>query len=356
VNNQTLKIVEIGEKSLNWIKNIGLVLVTTVITLAIVEIILRVFLGDTLYSGKANRSLYYSKPTFALTKNGAVHYAPNTPLRSLAIYYNKFEYETKHHTNNLGFISDVNYTKEDKRGIIFLGDSFTAGVGSTTPWLNTLNHKYKDINLYSFGVTGTGQENFYRLFENFQNSLNYDTVVILSISDDLHRKLWYPIALEDRLYFCREKSTKEQCLKHYPIMHLIDYNLDRETLLVPDELYLKKAYRLLKTRVHNQLQNEKVKKYTPPKHIDIRYIADIKKLADKEGKRVLFIHIPEKSEVNTKEYRYNIAQELKDLGIEYYPILKTHKWDKSMYHIHDGHPNDKGYKHISNIVEEILIK
>ncbi len=342
---------------MNWIKNSLLVLVSTVITLIVVEIILRVFLGDILHSGKASRSLYYSKPLFELTPNRAVHYASDVPLRSLAIYYNKFEYETKHHTNNMGFISDVNYTRDDSRdGIIFLGDSFTAGVGSTTPWINTLNHKYKDINLYSFGVTGTGQENFYRLYKQFKDKLNYNTVVIMSISDDLHRRLWYPLTIKDKIYFCIDKSTKEQCLKGYPLMHLIDYDLDRDTLLVPDELYLKKAYRLLRGKLQHKTKAKVVKKYTLPKHIDIGYIAEIKKLADKEGKRVLFIHIPEKSEVDIKEYRYDISQELKDLGIEYYPILKTHKWDRGMYHIHDGHPNDKGYENISKIVEEILIK
>ena len=350
-----MKIEEIGEKSLNWIKNSLLVLVSTVVTLIVVEIILRVFLGEVLYTGKVGRSLYYSNPLFEVTPNGAVHYASDTPLRSLAIYYNKFEYETKHHTNNMGFISDVNYTKDSsKDGIIFLGDSFTAGVGSTTPWLQTLNHKIKDKNLYSFGVTGTGQENFYRLYQNFKDSLNYNTIVIMSISDDLHRKLWYPLTVRDKLYFCREKSTKEQCLKGYPLMHLIDYNLDRDTLLMPNELYLKKAYRVLRNGIHKKIHNKTTKKYTPPKRIDIKYIADIKKLADKEGKRVLFIHIPEKGEVENGEYRYDIANDIEKLGIEYYPILKTYKWDRSMYHIHDGHPNNKGYENLSKIVEGIL--
>ena len=341
---------------MNWIKNSLLIIISTVVTLIIVEIILRLFLGNILYSGKSGRSLYYSKPTFSLTSNGAVHYAKDVPLRSLAIYYNEFEYDTKHHTNNLGFISKKDYHKEDKKGAIFLGDSFTAGVGSTDPWLPVLDNKYQDINLYSFGVTGTGQENFYRLFESFQDSLNYETVVIVSISDDLNRKLWYPMTVKEKLYFCREKSTKEQCMEHYPIMTIIDYNLDRETLLMPDELYLKKAYRLLKKRVAQKLQKSEGKqpKYTPPSHIDITYIAQIKALADKKGKKIIFIHLPEKSETAKGEYRYNIAQDLKDLGIAYYPALKTHPWDMSLFHANDGHPNDKGYAYISSIVEEIM--
>ncbi len=342
---------------MSWIKNSLLVIISTVVTLLIVEIILRLFLGNILYSGKSGRSLYYSKPPFSLTSNGAVHYAADIPLRSLAIYYNQFEYDTKHHTNNLGFISNKDYHKEDKKGAIFLGDSFTAGVGSTTPWLPLLDSKYPNINLYSFGVTGTGQENFYRLFESFQDSLNYDTVVIVSISDDLgSRPLWYPLTVKDKLYFCREKSTKEQCMEHYPIMTLIDYGIDREILLIPDELYLKKAYRLLRTRLHQKMQKteKEQQKHTTPAHIDITYIAQIKALADKKGKSVIFIHLPEKSEAANGEYRYDIAQDLKELGITYYPVLKMHQWDMSLFHENDGHPNDKGYSYISSIVEEIM--
>ncbi len=341
---------------MNWIKNSLLLIVSTVVTLIIVEIILRLFLGNILYSGKSGRSLYYSKPPFNLTSNGAVNYAADIPLRSLAIYYNKFEYDTKHHTNNLGFISSKDYHKEDKKGAIFLGDSFTAGVGSTTPWLPLLDSKYPNINLYSFGVTGTGQENFYRLFESFQDSLNYDTVVIVSISDDLNRKLWYPMAIEEKLYFCREKSTKEQCTKNYPIMTLIDYGLDRETLLMPDELYLKKAYRFLRNKLAQKIKEgqKEQKKYIPPSHIDMTYIAQIKALADKKGKNVIFVHLPEKSEAASGEYRYDIAKDLKDLGITYYPVLKTYHWDMSLFHDNDGHPNDKGYAYISSIVEGIM--
>lgn len=342
--------------SLNWIKNSLLLVISTVVTLIIVEIILRLFLGNILYSGSASRSLYYSKPPFSLTSNGAVHYAADMPLRSLAIYYNQFEYDTKHHTNNMGFVSNKDYHKEEKKGAIFLGDSFTVGVGSTNPWLPLLDGKYPDINLYSFGVTGTGQENFYRLFESFQESLNYDTVVIVSISDDLNRKLWYPMSVKDKLYFCREKSTKEQCMERYPIMTLIDYDIDRETLLMPDELYLKKAYRLLRSRIGQKMQKSEKEqpKYTPPSHIDITYISQIKALADKKGKSVIFIHLPEKSEALSGEYRYDITQDLKELGIAYYPVLKTHKWDMSLFHENDGHPNDKGYAYISSIVEEIM--
>ncbi len=351
------------------IKNISLTLVSTLIALLAVEIILRLFLGNILYTGNKFRTLYYSSPTLQVVKNGnnAVHYTPNIPIRSITVYYNKVEYDTRHHTNNMGFISNKDYHKEDKDGVLFLGDSFTAGVGSSKPWLPMLNEKYPDINLYSFGVTGTGQKNFYKLFENYQDDLNYSTVVIMSISDDLTRPLWYPLKVKNSLYFCRESTTKKQCTTHVLFkIPLIDYNINENSLLLPEELYLKKAYKVFKSKYItykelNKKQEEKVKKLSvkakksPHKPtIGLEYIAKIKELADKKGKRVIFVHIPEKEETMSGKYRYNVGERIKALDIEYISVLKDYKFDKNMYYTHDGHPNDKGYAYISSIIEDIM--
>lgn len=378
-----------GKRSLNLIKNLSLTLISTLITLIIVEIVLRLFLGHILYTGNKFRSLYYSSPNLEVVQNGdnpfAVHYKPNTAIRSITVYYNKIEYDAKHHTNNMGFVSDVNYSKEAKKGAIFVGDSFTAGVGSNKPWLPILNKKYPNINLYSMGVTGTGQENFYKLFENYQDKLNFDTVVIMSISDDLRRIMWYPVEKNGWLYFCSDKTITEECKRGKRIAKEIDYNIDRETLLLPEELYIVKAYRVLKSRYEAFTKSQEAKKVqeakkaqetkltaakvtpkptakpvarkkaAPAKHeIDLDYIAKIKALADQTGKRVLFVHIPEKGETRSGHYRYNVGERIKAMGIEYYPLLKDYKFDMTMFHPHDGHPNDKGYAYISSIVENIL--
>lgn len=390
-----MKTKAIGVRSLNLIKNSILAIVSTLITLIIVEIILRLFLGHILYTGSKFRSLYYSNPNLEVLQDDnhslyATHYKPNIPLRSITVYYNKVEYDTKQHTNNFGFINDVDYKKEDKSGVIFLGDSFTAGVGSNKPWLPMLNKKYPDINLYSMGVTGTGQENFYRLFDHYQDALNYDTVVIMSISDDLRRPLWYPVNKNGWLYFCRDREVTKECKHGKRIAGLIDYNIDRETLLLPEELYIYKAYGVLKSKYEafkkaqeqkkatekpkekpiaksEPVKNQKVvaqkpippkpiAKKAPPKKsgISLEYIAKIKELADAKGKRVIFVHIPEKGETQSGKYRYRVGDRIKAMGVEYHPILKDYQFDLSMFHVHDGHPNDKGYAYISSIIEDIL--
>ena len=341
------------------IKNLLLTLFSTLLTLLLVEGVLRSFYADYLYTGSGARSLYYSSPNLMMTDdNKSVHYVPNTDIRSIAVYYNKVEYDTKHHANNFGFLSDENYVKENKSGVAFVGDSFTAGVGSTKPWIPELNTKYKNINLYNLGVTGTGIWNFYHTLITNQNALNFDTIVIMSISDDLRRHQWYPVEKNNYLYFCYEGDMIHACKKDQRIAKFIQYDTDESTLLQPEEMYIYKAFQLLK---HKYETLEKQNKPKPIKSVlltnlnyDMVYITKIKEFADQTGKKVIFVHIPEKREVTAKYYRCKIKDDIEKLGIEYHPLLLTHHFDLSMYHKNDGHPNNKGYTYISSIVEEIL--
>jgi hypothetical protein len=332
------------------------------VTLLLAEVILRFFFADYLYSGNGLRSLYYSSPNLTISEdNRSVHYTPNTDIRSIAVYYNRIEYDTLHHANNLGFLSDRNYTKESKPGIVFLGDSFTAGVGSTSPWIPKLDKKYPNINLYSFGVTGTGIPNFYRTLKTFQNDLNFDTIVIMSISDDLRRHQWYPFEQEGYLYFCYDKNVGKSCRKKQRIAKLIEKDVETSSLLQPEEPYLFKAYQVIKKKLSTPKQKQKLSEIArlrmlipPNQHYNIDDVKRIKILANRTGKRVIFVHIPEKKEIQIGYYRCNIQEEMKKLGIDYYPLLHTHHFDLSMYHKHDGHPNDKGYAYIASIIKKIL--
>ena len=341
------------------IKNILLTLITTVITLFFAEYILRTFFSDYLYTGSHARSLYYSYPNLTMTKdNKTIHYQPNSPIRSVAVYFNQIEYDTHHYANNFGFLSDENYTKENKKGVLFLGDSFTAGVGSLTPYIPKLNKKYKDINLYSMGVTGTGIWNFYSTLNTFKDKLNFDTIVVISISDDLRRHSWYPDNQNNALYFCFDENvTSHTCKNPQKTATHITLEQDSSTLLKRDDIYLYKAYNILKTKYHNRHKpKRKVRKNVllTNLHFDKVYIKKIKELADKLHKKVIFMHIPEKQEALANEYRCDIQEYIESLGIEYHPLLTEYHFDKSMYHKHDGHPNDKGYNQISKIIEDIL--
>jgi len=331
------------------IKNMLLLLLSTVITLGISEVFLRYTMSEVLYPGTRGRTLYYGENTFKVEDNQAVHYRPNALIRSIAVYYNKVEYDTKHQSNNLGFLSDTDYKKEDKKGILFLGDSFTAGVGSTTPWIPKLDKHYADINLYSLGVTGTGVENFYRTYEKFENTLNYDTVVIMAISDDMTRPLWKPVEKDGWIYF--DYKNKRQ-----PIMRTIKSDVESDSLLYPEQLFLIKGYKLVKEKLLHKKEKHLNFGNMPRKPYEASYrsLEKIVKLAKQKDKRVIFVHLLEKREFHHAKYRFNLKERIEALGIEYFPIIGKYRMDLSMYHVHDGHPNDKGYQRISEIVADIL--
>lgn len=333
----------------NWIKNLLLVIITTFITLAIAEVFLRYTMENALYPKSSARKLYYSKHPFVIEDNAAVHYTPNSLIRSIAVYYNEVEYDTKHHSNNFGFLSDVDYYKDtNKKGILFLGDSFTAGVGSTSPWIPLLDKKYPNINLYSLGATGTGIENFYRTYEAFESKLNYDTIVIMAISDDMTRPLWKPIEKDGLIYFSYNHKNK-------PIMHTIPANINNKKVLYPEQLYIIKGIKLLKQKlIHKKKHKLDFNMQRTPYETSYKALEKIKKLATSKNKRVLFIHLLEKNEMLKGRYRYKLKDKIEKMGIEYYSIFGKYRFNGSMYHIHDGHPNNKGYQQISEIVSDIL--
>ena len=107
----------------------------------------------------------------------------------------------------------------------------------------------------------------------------------------------------------------------------------------------------------------KIQKKKPEPDIDIpkarfeasyKALEKIKKLATSKNKRVLFIQLLEKNEMFKGRYRYKLKDKLEKMGIEYYSIFGNYRFNGSMYHTHDGHPNDKGYQAISEMVSDIL--
>ena len=58
---------------------------------------------------------------------------------------------------------------------------------------------------------------------------------------------------------------------------------------------------------------------------------------------MVFIHLPEKGEVLSKRYRYDVKKELEARGIVYEPCLQQMEWSEDMFLANDSHPNAKGY-------------
>jgi hypothetical protein len=66
------------------------------------------------------------------------------------------------------------------------------------------------------------------------------------------------------------------------------------------------------------------------------------------------IHLPQKYEVLTNNYYINIADQVADMGVNYYPALKNCSWSMDMFFTRDGHPNSRGYENITKCVSGYL--
>ena len=124
------------------IANISLFFVSLIICFVIGEIGIRLL--NLTYAGHASRVLMFSEDAFQLDSNGAVRYAPNKRIRTVAVYDGNIEYDVVFDTNNLGFVDSKDYIDEaslDKKYYAFVGDSFTAGFHGGEAWVPKLNNR-----------------------------------------------------------------------------------------------------------------------------------------------------------------------------------------------------------------------
>jgi len=318
------------------------------------------------------RSLMFSSQTFQLDPNGAVRYQPNKNLRTVAVYNNKIEYDVHFNTNNLGFIDDKDYEYENapnKRYYVFVGESFTAGFHGGEPWIPKLrrNIEGKNIEIYNLGVSGTGIEHFYRLLKSTSEQLHITHIVILAISDDSTRNFWYPLTNSSEIRFCRENVHSSECIKTPYIAKIIDPTSSSEDILkVADNMIedrgkgsglrgVLKQSELL-TFVVRSLRTMSQKKIgNTGNSFSLDALRNIREAFP--SAEIYFIHLPQKQEVVNGEYFLdNAGKEIEKIGISYFPALKEWHWQKDMFFVHDGHPNNVGYDNIRNCVSSYLFR
>lgn len=380
----------IKNKSLGLLKSLLLLAVTTFICLLVAELILRMTpLGS--YSLK-QRVLFYSQPAFFELDGHAVSYQPNTEVRSVAVYGDQIDYDTTKKTNNLGFYDQMDYykAKDGFKNIAFIGDSFTSSSGSNEPWVAELrkNIKKDDIRLYNFGVSATGLTHFHYLLRHLlsQDKVALDEVNLMVISNDFFRYIWYPLTTKEGVRLCRGgEINKEECSKQALTMHSIDISDNREQVLKKAKsIYARNSklsddYRtsfIKRTRLLNLICDalikaqgldskvismcphlERLKKQTYQKNLLFRESvrAIIRMTQEFPDIKFRVYHIPEVGEVVNKQYsNLRLRQEMKHIGIDYVPLLSECEWNRSMYHKHDGHPNDVGYKNLANCMAKFI--
>ena len=321
----------------------------------------------------------YSSQTFRLDSNNVVRYIPNEHIRTVAVYAEKIEFDAWFDTNNLGFVDNQDYGKTDdmkEKYYAFIGDSFVTGHG-VGPWIPELRDNIQAANstieIYNLGVDGIGVEQFYGLLKSASEQIKITNIVMLPISNDFYRQLWYPLTTNEEIRFCPISLDPKKCAKGSYIIRVINGDASQEEILDITREMKKNGNRY----VGNQANRRKslweyshlylfVKRsyldiygtqYSPEDKSVKRSLAALKNIRELfPDAEISLIHLPEKGEVAKHKYSLEIRQQIEELGIKYYPALTDCEWSTDMFWRNDAHPNRLGYTCISSCVYNYLFR
>ncbi|MBD2653903.1 SGNH/GDSL hydrolase family protein [Synechocystis sp. FACHB-383] len=373
-----------SKKIIKISQNIVLIFASIAFSLVLAEIVLRLTnLGKySLY----DRTLFFTAPSLVQGKDKTVKYEPKTDIRSVAIYGDQVDYDITYGTNNLGFVDNVDYdfNLASTKKIVFIGDSFTAGDGSNYTWVSQLRQLLDrpDINLYNFGVTGTGIKHFQQLLASVKDTVRFNEINIMVIGNDFFRPLWYPVVQGQALWFCSQENAQDCVEKYPPVIYTADKNESQtelinrakqlyETKNLPEQ---SKPNFLQQFRLYNlicdlySLGNNKPSSLNLCPHLRFAQaneydknelykdsLTTLQEIKDSFPDAVIrVVHIPEKGEIFNNKYSLEIRDDIKQMGLEYVPLLEICPWNRDMYHKHDAHFNDLGYRNLTNCIWENL--
>lgn len=326
-----------------------------------------------------DRCLLFSSQPFKLYSGGAVRYVPNARIREAAVYNGKIEYDVWYATNNLGFVDTKDYGRgivPGKRYYAFVGDSFTTGVTGGSPWVPALRNNGLRAEVYNFGVEGAGFEHFHRLLHGMKGKVPITHIVLVAITDDFFRGYWHPLEIDGKISFCSEGAPHAQC-QPVPIAVIIPPNTSADEV----RTIAKKQHKEIRARV-NELNAADGIRYRlesllyddsaiyyyskvffdtyhrshEPSNIDAAMESMRKIRSEYPATEIHLVHLPQKYEVKTGHYAINIAGQVADLGISYFPALEKCNWSGEMFLKLDGHPNRSGYENIAKCVSAHLFE
>lgn len=350
-----------------------LAVMAILLTLGVAELVLHVI--KPVYDFR-DRSLLFSSPVFKEYSGGAIRYFPKTTIREVAIYNGKLEYDVIYPTNNLGFIDTKDYVrKADARSCYaFVGDSFTAGVNGGTPWVPKLRNDLAGREVYNFGVCGAGFNHFYLLMHDMKDKVKITHIAIVAITDDFYRSYWHSFENDGMISFCSENYPHKQCLPK-PVAGVIPLNATKEEVRAISRSTYKEIRRLTdeenlargyKARLEALLYDDSIIYYYARVLLDSRKrqrsydnidfaLGSLRKIrAEYPQAEIHLIHLPQKYEIMTKNYSINIAEQVKQSGVKYFPALEKCNWSLDMFFERDGHPNSTGYDNIAACVSGYL--
>ena len=222
-----------------------------------------------------------------------------------------------------------------RRSVLILGDSFTEEKG------------YQPIN---GGILGTGFRQWILLHEYLKSSnIMIDKLIVVFISDDSQRPVWN---FRPRVLQCL--SDYRDCVGNEDF-HGMPPDAQRQAFL--ERL---RAFRLRSPDAYETLRNllpATTKAYRQARRFaaapeDSFDAAQIRYFSDRYGKNVVFVHLPDRSELlqGPEEPGVAVRKAVREAGAKFFDGFERCGLAIADYYVNDSHPNRIGYRKIANCV------
>ena len=351
-------------------KKILLLTFSLLISLAIVETFIRFFVYKSDNYNYKNTFLLYEQGNVFQNIDNFFVFNSNSDITASTYYFKKNSFievnSYKIKTNNFG-LAQAHDLIPEKESILILGDSFVQGQGYGN-WTDFLNHDFDKYQIINGGILGTGPQQFLLLDEYLSKKLSIKKVLLLYIGDDFRRDLY------------NHDKNRLNCLKNYkncngseifygfPLtsrdpQNFLNYLKNKRFENNKEYLNLKRIRRLIKRELSNlyvvnipisflrntfyKSKNEKI----------LKNFEAIEKFISKYGDNIHFVNLAQKNEILFKKKSYEtiyandfIAKKTKNI----HQCNLDNNVD--LFFKYDQHPNEKGYKNISNCINKILKK
>jgi hypothetical protein len=352
-----------------------LALFSIALSLVVGELAARAIWGAPAWTDK--RVVFFSSKTWKRDPTGALRYAPDAQLRAVSIFGNQVEFDVRFRTNNLGFIDPVNYapdaSKRGKEGVVFVGDSLTAGYHGGAPWVPRLRDQAQklrpEIEIYNLGVGAVGVINFTRLAKSVETELDFQKIVFLMITEDIYRNQWRPFERDGTLYLCPEAKTKKTCRSEPSRMLVLndnDLGVDQMQAIMKEKGVIQPARGVLEWWMRESFIGARLRpliigetpntRAKPSQGMMERLFADWLEAVKTEfgPKEIVVVHLPTKADVYAGHFALDAASRAQSAGIEYISLLEECDLEFDDYFAIDGHPNSRGYQKILQCVGSAL--
>lgn len=292
-------------------------------------------------------------------------YQPNQKIESTAFYYVNDEWVKEYDyiipTNNLGLVQTTP-TFSNKDSLLLLGDSFTEGQGAY-PWFEGFREKLNiDLQLINGGILGTGFQSWKLLHDYLiAKDVKVKKLVIVFISNDYSRGVWN---MPTNVLYCIQDAHLCKGDENFYGKHegnnlagfLDKLRAYRERRLVdPESMEFKVFLKALLpgvTTVYKFLNDL----FQPNVNTKLNSAA-IEQLVSQYGSDVLFVHIPQKDEIELGRITRQgeeVVNKIKSVKGVFFNGHSQCRFERTDYFINDGHPNAKGYEKISQCVRDAI--